>query len=159
MLFLFVGQSSGCGRVLGNFKILLFLEKERGEGREKGMERNINVWFPLECPLLGTWPTTQACALTGNQTGDPLFHRLVLNPLSLTSQCKIDILDNLMGLIQSVEAFKASLKEKKKLPVDTNFSLCLRVRACPPNSLPFKHQTFLANLHNCICQFLAKKIS
>ena len=29
MLFLFVGQSSGCGRVLGNFKILLFLEKER----------------------------------------------------------------------------------------------------------------------------------
>ena len=28
-------------------------------------------WFPLACPQLGTWPTTQACALTGNQTRDP----------------------------------------------------------------------------------------
>ena len=25
--------------------------------------------LPLEHPLLGTWPITQACALTGNQTG------------------------------------------------------------------------------------------
>ena len=39
------------------------------------------------CPLLwGTWPTTQACALTGNRTSDPLLHRLVLNSLSHTSQ-------------------------------------------------------------------------
>ena len=37
-------------------------------------------------PLLGTWPATQASALTGNQTCDPLLHRLVLNPLSHTSQ-------------------------------------------------------------------------
>ena len=36
-----------------------------GEGREKKRERNINVWLPLGCHLLGTWPTTQACALTG----------------------------------------------------------------------------------------------
>ena len=43
-------------------KIYLFLET--GEGREK--ERNISVWLPLECSLLGTWPTTQAWALTGN---------------------------------------------------------------------------------------------
>ena len=26
-------------------------------------------------PLLGTWPITQACALTGNRTSDPLSHR------------------------------------------------------------------------------------
>ena len=44
--------------------ICLFLE--RGEGREKERERNINVWLPLAHPLLGTWSTTQACALTGN---------------------------------------------------------------------------------------------
>ena len=44
---------------------------ERGEGREKERERNINVWLPLICPLLGTWPTTLACALTGNRTEDP----------------------------------------------------------------------------------------
>ena len=39
--------------------IYLFLE---GERREKE-ERNINVWLPLMCLLLGTWPATQACAL------------------------------------------------------------------------------------------------
>ena len=45
-------------------------------------ERNNNVWLPLVCPLLGTWPTTQACALTGNQTNDPFICRPALNPLS-----------------------------------------------------------------------------
>ena len=53
---------------------------------ENGRERNINVWLPLEHPLLGTWPATQACALTGNRTGDPLVRRPVLNPLSYTGQ-------------------------------------------------------------------------
>ena len=33
-----------------------------------------------------TWPATQACALTGNQTGDPLVRRPALSPLSHTSQ-------------------------------------------------------------------------
>ena len=45
--------------------------------------------MPLACsppPALGTWPATEACALTGNQTGDPLDHRPVLNPLSHISQ-------------------------------------------------------------------------
>ena len=37
-------------------------------------------------PPLGTWPATQTCALTGNPTGDTLVCRLVLNPLSHTSQ-------------------------------------------------------------------------
>ena len=60
----------------------LFLEK----GREKKRERNINVWLPLMHPLLGTCPTTQACALTGNQTSDPLFHKPALSPLNHTSQ-------------------------------------------------------------------------
>ena len=44
------------------------------------------MWLPLICPLLGTWSTTQACALTGNRTGDPLVRRLALSPLSHTSQ-------------------------------------------------------------------------
>ena len=35
-------------------------------------ERNI-YWLPLACPCQGTWPTTQACALTRNQTGDLWF--------------------------------------------------------------------------------------
>ena len=56
------------------------------EGKERERERNINLWLPLVSPLTGTWPTTQACALTGNQTGGPLVHRPALSPLSHTSQ-------------------------------------------------------------------------
>ena len=44
------------------------------------------MWLPLKLPLLGTWPATQACALTGNQTGNPLVCSLALYPLSCTSQ-------------------------------------------------------------------------
>ena len=40
----------------------------------------------INCPQPGTWPTTQAHALTQNQTGDPLVHRLILSPLSHMSQ-------------------------------------------------------------------------
>ena len=56
------------------------------EGREKERERNINVWLPLPCPLLGTWLAIQASALTGNRTTDPLVFRPVLNLLSYTIQ-------------------------------------------------------------------------
>ena len=37
-------------------------------------------------PLLRAWPATQACALTGNGTGDPLGRRPALDPLSHASQ-------------------------------------------------------------------------
>ena len=40
--------------------------------------------LPLECPQLETWPATQTCAPTGNQTSD--LCRLALSPLSHTSQ-------------------------------------------------------------------------
>ena len=68
------------------FKDFIYLLSERGEGRKKERGRNINVWLPLICPQLGTWPTTQTCVLTGNQTRDPLVHEPALNPLSHTSQ-------------------------------------------------------------------------
>ena len=42
--------------------------------------------LPVMNPQPGTWPATQASALTGNRTSDPLFRRSVLNPLSHTSQ-------------------------------------------------------------------------
>ena len=58
-------------------------------GREGGREGNINVRLPLMHPLLGPLPATQACALTGNQTDDPLVHRLALNPLSHPSQGRL----------------------------------------------------------------------
>ena len=65
-----------------DFFIYLFLERK--EGREFEKERKIYVWLPLVCPLLGTWPATQACTPTGNQTGDLLVHRPALNPLNHT---------------------------------------------------------------------------
>ena len=67
-------------------KYFIYLFLDRREGGEKERERNINVWLLLELPLLGTWPATQACALTGNRTGDPLVCRRMLNPLSYTNQ-------------------------------------------------------------------------
>ena len=50
---------------------------EGGEGREKGKERNTN-WLLLTCPRLGTWPRTQAYALTGNLTLDLSVYRMKL---------------------------------------------------------------------------------
>ena len=47
----------------------MYLFLERGIGREKERERNIDQ-LPLIYPQLGTWPATQASALTSNQTGD-----------------------------------------------------------------------------------------
>ena len=67
-------------------KVFIYLFIFREKGREGERDRNINVWLPLPSPLLGTWPATQACALTGKQAGDPLVHKPVLNPLSHTSQ-------------------------------------------------------------------------
>ena len=66
-------------------KNILFI-LERGEGREKERQININMCLSPAHPLLGTWPATQACALPGNQTRDHLVCRLALNPLSHTSQ-------------------------------------------------------------------------
>ena len=67
-------------------KDFIYLFLKRGEGREQERERNISVWLPFVRPPLGTWRATQAFVLTGNPTGDPLVHRLELNPLSYTSQ-------------------------------------------------------------------------
>ena len=52
-------------------KYFTYLFLERGEGREKERERNINVWLPLTYPPLGTWPATQACALDWGSNWQP----------------------------------------------------------------------------------------
>ena len=79
----------------------IYLFREKGEEEREGEKhQNINVWLPLVCSLLGMWPTTQACALTGNGTSDPLICRLVLNLLSHTRQGQVQVL-NLLGQIFS----------------------------------------------------------
>ena len=54
------------------FYLFIYLFLERGDGREKERGRNISLWLPLTHPQTGAWPTTQACALTGNRTKGPL---------------------------------------------------------------------------------------
>ena len=67
------------------FKKTLFIYFIDGKGgRKKG--RETSMCGCLLCPLLGTWPATQACALSGNPTGNPLVCRPAFNPLSHTSQ-------------------------------------------------------------------------
>ena len=72
------------------FLRFIFLFLERGQRKEKERERStceINIHLlSFTHPQLGTWPTTQACALTGNRTSDLSICRPVLNPLSHTSQ-------------------------------------------------------------------------
>ena len=66
------------------------------------------MWLPLMCPAPGTWPTTQACALTGNQTSNLWIRRPVLNPLSHTSQAFKNI------FIQNVLLSKSSSYSRDK---------------------------------------------
>ena len=61
---------------------ILFLR----EGKEKEGEKHRCVVASHTHPPLGTWPATQTCVPTGNQTRDPLVGRPVLKPLSHTSQ-------------------------------------------------------------------------
>ena len=70
-------------------KILFnYFQSEGKGGRKKESERP--MCGSLAYPLLGTWPATQACALTGNRTGETpcelVVHRPVLNQLSSTGQ-------------------------------------------------------------------------
>ena len=67
------------------FLMYLFIFRQRGmEGEREGEKHQCVVASHM--PLLGTWPATQPCALTGNGTDDPLVPRPVLSPLSHTSQ-------------------------------------------------------------------------
>ena len=71
-----------------SFKIFyLFIFKD---GREKGGRKRGKETLMCGCLSHALYwrpgPATQACALTGSRTSDPLVHRLALNPLSHTSQ-------------------------------------------------------------------------
>ena len=67
-------------------RFYLFIFRERGREGDREEKKHQCVVASHTHPLLGTWPKTQACALSGNLMGDPLVHRSVLNPLSHTSQ-------------------------------------------------------------------------
>ena len=80
--------------LLSIFLKILYIFIFRERGREEERERNINVWLPLTHLLLGTWHTTQACALTGNRTSNLLVCQPALSPLSCTSQgCRVILME------------------------------------------------------------------
>ena len=68
-----------------DFIFIIYFQREGKGGRTRRRETSICVCL-LVCPLLGTWPTTEACALTGNGARDLLVRRLVSYPLDHTSQ-------------------------------------------------------------------------
>ena len=67
-------------------------------------KRYIN-WLPLSHPQLGSWPTTQACALTGNQTGDLSVCQPALNPLSHACQGPLEF--SLLQISQGMPLLQA----------------------------------------------------
>ena len=72
-------------RTISFFLDFIYIFLERGEGKEKEGEKHPCVAASHVPPTGGpTRPATQACALTGKGTRNPLIHRPVLNPLSGT---------------------------------------------------------------------------
>ena len=65
--------------------------KDRRNRRETLMCERIIDRLTLTRPQPGIWPATQACALTGNQTGDLLVCGTMPNPLSHTSQGSLSL--------------------------------------------------------------------
>ena len=69
------------------FNFIYFCREGKGR-RKRGREPSMWCVVASLVPPTGdlTWPTTHACALTGNWTSDPLVPILALNPLSHISQ-------------------------------------------------------------------------
>ena len=74
-----------CGELFF-FLDFIYLFLERVERKEKERERNISVWLPLTCPLVGTWPRTSDVPWLGIEPVTLWFAACTLNPLSHTSQ-------------------------------------------------------------------------
>ena len=64
--------------------LFIYFYREGKDGRRR--ERKTSMCGCLSNDPYTRYLTRNPCALTGNWTGDPLVHRLVLNPLSHTSQ-------------------------------------------------------------------------
>ena len=58
----------------------------RKRGRQTSTYERYIDQLPLTCPQLGTWPATQACAMTRNPTGVLSVCKPAHKPLSNTSQ-------------------------------------------------------------------------
>ena len=87
--------------------------------------------------LLGTWPTIQACALTGNQTSDPLVYRLVLNTMSHTSQDLITI-NNYIHIV--CNDLYVCFSSEVYLQFNTNFNNLIQLKNNNLETLEYERQ-------------------
>ena len=85
----------------------------RKEGEREGEKHQCVV---ASCTLPtsggGAWPATQACALTGNRTSDPLVHRPALSPLSYTSQGNRNSFNEVMQQMEDDGFVVSAVKER-----------------------------------------------
>ena len=73
-----------CWEVVFFNYLLIFRERGRGRREREASMCEEKHWFAASCmPPTGTWPTAQACALTGSQNQQSFGP---LSPLSHTSQ-------------------------------------------------------------------------
>ena len=93
-------------------------------------------------PLLGTWPATQACVLTGNRTSDPLVHKRVLNPLSHTSQ----------GYFLSYFKRKSYFTIIRILNIFIQYILIYRIRIIKIQGALFNRSTFKVVSNDVLCR-------
>ena len=91
-------------------------------------------------PLLGTRPATQACALTGNQTRNPLVCRPALNALSHTSHIQPGLKSfkkKKKAWVLKVTATPLRRTAGKRINIHIlNHSTCPPHRLEPPHSHP-----------------------
>ena len=64
-------------------------ERERERERDRDRDRDRERYQLSRTPQLGTWPGTQACALTGNPTGGPLVRRPALSPRATPARADV----------------------------------------------------------------------
>ena len=81
------------------------------------------MWLSLTRPILGTWPATQACALTGNRTSNPLVCRPVLNPLGHTSQGPVFIFIDAATLLSNYQHLQLTSEAGALTQVDALLGL------------------------------------
>ena len=131
-------RSQGKNSTVNISVLLLFIYLFRR--REGERERNISLWLPLVHPLLGTWPATQAFALTGNQTGDLLVHRPALSPLSHTSQGYFIFFERFIFLFALREKGREGEREGEKQPCVRDVLIsCLLCAPCWGPGLQPRH--------------------
>ena len=128
-------------------RFYLFIFREGKGGRETLMCQRYIDRLPLPRPQLGTWSATQACVLTGTQTGDSSVHRPALSPPSHTSQGKLifskalssshSLPTNVQGIVFANQCLKTP---HKHLRASVNCSLLPETYPCLFDSYLFEYQ-------------------